>query len=56
MTIKELVEEMREDFSRFYKNEFLHLRKKVDWIFIFMLTAAVTAISTLVIIIFNRFF
>lgn len=61
MTIKELLEfvkreikDMREDFGRFYTNEFLHLRKKVDWIFIFMLMAAVSTVTTLILILCGK--
>lgn len=49
--IETLMVDMRNDFDHFYSNEFLHLRKKVDWIFVFMLVSAVATIGTLVTVI-----
>jgi len=55
MTIKELLEytkeelkEIREEFLFFQVNDFHHLKKKVDWIFYFMLFVAASTIGTLV--------
>jgi len=55
MTIKDLKEDVekwiadiRSDFNRFYSNEFLHLRKRQDTMFWFLLTTAITAIGTLI--------
>lgn len=46
--VKEELKEIREDFLFFQVNDFEHLRKKVDWIFYFMLFTAASTIGTLV--------
>ena len=55
MTIKELLQftkdelkEIKDDFLFFQVNDFDHLKKKVDWIFYFMLFTAVSTIGTLI--------
>ena len=60
MTIKELLEytkdelkEIRDDFLFFQTNDFEHLKKKVDWIFVFMLVTAMSTIGTLIAVIFR---
>ena len=60
MTIKELLEytkdelkEIRDDFLFFQTNDFEHLKKKVDWIFVFMSVTAMSTIGTLIAVIFR---
>jgi len=47
--VEKLIKSIEDKFDRFYENEFLHMRKKVDWVFIFMLTSAITFIGTLIV-------
>ena len=55
MTIKEVLQftkdelkEIKDDFLFFQTNDFQHLKKKVDWIFYFMLFVAASTIGTLI--------
>ena len=57
MTVQELhgiVNEFKEDFKQFKKNDFHHLKCKVDWIFYSIITLLLGTIGSLVLLIIKK--
>ena len=44
----ELIQELKDDFKDFKKNDFTHLKRKVDWAFALLLGALVTLLVNIV--------